>query len=111
VLYKTEGLGHNTGMAKKQPSRGRGLALLQDLKLLAKQLGILVREEKLLREVGYQVRGGSCQVRGQDIVFLDRDWPLSNRVEILLDELSRRQVAQEQVPPHLRQLLAGEVTP
>lgn len=96
-------------MAKKQPStRGRGAALLQDLKGVAKQLGIQVREEKLLREVGYQVRGGSCRVHGQDIVFLDRDWSLSDRVEVLVDELSRRQIAQEQVPPHLRRLLAGE---
>jgi len=87
------------------------MALLQELKTLAGQLGIRVREEKLLREVGYQVRGGGCRVHGQDMVFLDRDMPLSERVEILLDELSRREVDREMVPPSLRRLLGDEVAP
>jgi hypothetical protein len=92
-------------MAKKQPSVGKGTALLQELKTLAGQLGIRVREEKLLREVGYQVRGGSCRVHGQDIVFLDRDLPLSERVEILLDELSHRDLDKESLSPSLRRFL------
>jgi len=98
-------------MAKKQPSGGKGLALLQELKTLAGQLGIRVREEKLLREVGYQVRGGGCRVRGQDMVFLDRDLPLSERVEILLDELSRRELDKDRLSPSLRRFFGGEATP
>src|SRR5919109_4939372 len=98
-------LGHNTAMAKKQPSGGRGMVLLQELKTLAERLGIRVREEKLLREVGYQVRGGGCRVHGQEMVFLDRDLPLSERVEILLDELSRREVDRESLSPSLRRFL------
>jgi len=94
-----------SGMGKKQPSAGKGTALLQELKSLAGQLGIRVREEKLLREVGYQVRGGSCRVRGQDTVFLDRDLPLSERVELLLDELSRRELDKESLSPSLRRVL------
>jgi hypothetical protein len=95
-------------MAKKQQSGGREEALLQELKVLAGQLGIRVREEKLLREVGYQVRGGGCRVHGQEMVFLDRDLPLSERVEILLDELSRRELDKETLPPSLRRFLGGE---
>jgi hypothetical protein len=94
-------------MAKKQPSAGRGTALLQELKGVAERLGIRVREEKLLREVGYQVRGGGCRVRGQEMVFLDRDLPLAERVEILLDELSRREVNEDMLSPPLRRLLTG----
>jgi hypothetical protein len=96
-------------MRKKQPSAGKGTALLQELKTLAGQLGIRVREEKLLREVGYQVRGGSCRVRGQDTVFLDRDLPLSERVELLLDELSRRDLDKESLSPSLRRVLGAGV--
>lgn len=98
-------------MAKKQPSGGRRTALLQELKTLAERLGIRVREEKLLREVGYQVRGGGCRVHDQEIVFLDRDLPLSDRIEILLNELSRRQVHQDMLSPPLRRLLAGGASP
>jgi hypothetical protein len=92
-------------MAKKQPSAGKGMVLLQELKTLAGQLGIRVREEKLLREVGYQVRGGSCRVHGQETVFLDRDLPLSERVELLIDELSRRELDKESLSPSLRRFL------
>jgi len=92
-------------VAKKQSSAGKGTVLLQELKSLAGHLGIRVREEKLLREVGYQVRGGSCRVHGQEMVFLDRDLPLSDRVEILLDELSRRELDRETLSPCLRRFL------
>lgn len=98
-------------MAKKQPSGGKGIALLQELKTVAGQLGIRVREEKLLRDVGYQVRGGGCRVHGQEMVFLDRDLPLSERVEILLDELSRWELDKESLSPTLRRFLGGEAAP
>ncbi|MGE0679415.1 MAG: hypothetical protein AB7P69_00680 [Candidatus Binatia bacterium] len=94
-------------MAKKQTASGKGAALLEELKALAKQLGIRVREEKLLREVGYRVRGGSCRVHEQEMVFLDRDQPTSERIEILLDELTRRNVNTEQLSPSLRRLFSG----
>jgi hypothetical protein len=98
-------------MAKKQPSGGKGMALLQELKTVAGQLGIRVREEKLLRDVGYHVRGGGCRVHGQEMVFLDRDLPLSERVEILLDELSHRELDQESLSPTLRRFLGGGAAP
>jgi hypothetical protein len=98
-------------MAKKQSAGGKGAALLEELKALAKQLGIRVREEKLLREVGYRVRGGSCRVHDQDMVFLDRDQPPSERIEVLVDELLRRNVDREQLSPAVRRLLRGGATP
>jgi hypothetical protein len=98
-------------MAKKQPSAGRGAALLQELKGLAEQLGIRVREEKLLREVGYQVRGGGCRVNGQEIVFLDRDLPVPERVDILVDELSQKTLDKDTLSPALRRLLTGGASP
>jgi hypothetical protein len=98
-------------MAKKQPSAGRGAALLQELKGLAEQLGIRVREEKLLREVGYQVRGGGCRVNGQEMVFLDRDLPLPERVDILIDELLQRNLDTENLSPALRRVFTGGAVP
>lgn len=114
VLYKFLTLGQNRTMAKKQTagggrggSGGKGKALLGELKGVAEQLGIRVREEKLLREVGYQVRGGGCRVHDQDIVFLDRERPLAERIEVLLDELSQRNLNVETLSPSIRRLLEG----
>ena len=111
TLYKTHALGHNGGMAKKQPSKGKkgkiGF-LLQQLKNLAAQHGVRVREEKLLRGAGYRVRSGGCRVHGEDMVFLDRDMPVSERLELLLDELSQREIQSEDVSACLhRRLLRG----
>ncbi len=39
---------------------------------MARRSGVRVREETLLREVGYRVRSGSCRVRGEEVIFLDR---------------------------------------
>ena len=83
---------------------------MQELKGLAEQLGIRVREEKLLREVGYHVRGGSCRVNGQEMVFLDRDLPLPDRVDVLVDELLQRNLDTKHLSPVLRRALAGGAT-
>lgn len=95
-------------MPKKQPSRGKGGALLHELKTFAAQHGIRVREEKLLRGAGYRVRGGGCLVHGKDMIFLDRDMPLPERLELLLDELSQREINTEALSPPLRRMLGRE---
>lgn len=95
-------------MPNKRPSAGRGETLLQGLKGVATQLGIRVREEKLLREVGYHVRGGGCRVRGQEVVFLDRERPVSERIDVLLDEIARRNLDGVPLSTALRRLLIRE---
>ncbi len=117
MLYKFLGLGQNRDMAKKQTTGrgsrgggGKGKTLLGELKGVAEQLGIRVREEKLLREVGYRVRGGGCRVHDQDIVFLDRERRLAERIGVLLDELSQRNLNVETLSPSVRRLLAGSAS-
>jgi len=104
-LYNALTLGQNGAMPTKRLSVGRGESLLQGLKGVVTQLGIQVREEKLLREVGYRVRGGGCRVQGQEVVFLDRERPVSERIDILLDELAGKDLKDVPLPPPLRRLL------
>ena len=70
--------------------KNRNESLFQELIAAAKQLNIVVRTEKLLREVGYRVRSGRCRVKGQDLIIIDRDVPLADRVEFLASELHER---------------------
>jgi hypothetical protein len=83
-------------------------AILDELKGLATRVGLEVREEKLLREVGYQVRSGTCRVREQNLIFLDRELAPAARLEILLEELSRRDLGDVYVSPELRRMLGKE---
>jgi hypothetical protein len=85
----------------------RALLLLQRLKDLVERVGVTVREERLVREVGYHVRSGACRLHGQDVLLLDSGASLSDRVEALLDFLSRRDLDGVYVEPELRRLVLG----
>lgn len=83
----------------------RDEALWDELKQLAERLGLKVREEVLLREVGYRVRSGACRVRGKDVIFVDRHLGPGERVEVLLQALDGRDVERHYLSPVLRRLL------
>jgi hypothetical protein len=83
----------------------RDEALCEELKEVARRLGLQVREEILLREVGYRVRSGVCRVRGEDVIFLDRNLPPEERVQVLIDGLAERDVETVYLSPALRRLL------
>jgi hypothetical protein len=83
----------------------RDEALCEELKEVARRLGIEVREEVLLREVGYHVRSGGCRVRGADVIFLDRHLPPADRVHVLLNELAGRDFETVYLSPALRRLV------
>jgi hypothetical protein len=75
----------NVSMAQpknKQESR------LQELIVSARNLNIQVRTEKLLREAGYRPKSGSCRVKGQNLILIDRDARVSDQIEFLASELA-----------------------
>jgi hypothetical protein len=80
-------------------------ALCEELKELATRLGLRVREEILLREVGYRVRSGLCRVRGEDVLFLDRNLSPGERLEVLLGALGGMDIDSHYVSPALRHVL------
>lgn len=91
----------------------RGEDLCEELKTLAERLGLKVREEILLREVGYHPRSGMCRVHGEEVLFVDRSLPVSERITVLSDELKRRDLQGVYLAPALRRLLdaGGQATP
>lgn len=83
------------------------ITLLDELKQLATQLGFEVRQEKLLREVGYHVRSGSCRVHETNIILLDRTLPVEAQIDVLVSELSGRRLDDIYLSPQARKLLEG----
>ncbi len=88
-------------------------ALLEELKQAAQGLGYEVRLEKLLREVGYHVRSGSCRLRERRVILLDRALPLPAQIDVLLDELGGQPLDDTYLSPLARQLIerAGARSP
>jgi len=80
-------------------------ALCEELKEVARRLGVQVREEALLREVGYRVRSGACRVHGADVIFVDRALAPGERVQVLLDGIAGRDVETVYLSPALRRLI------
>jgi hypothetical protein len=78
--------------------KGKQEALLQELIAKAKQEHIEVRTERLLREVGYHARSGSCRIKGQDVIIIDRDVPTKDQIDFLAEELKTRESAREESP-------------
>ena len=81
------------------------LALVDELKQVAAALGFEVREEKLLREVGYRVRSGSCRVGAARVILLDRGLPPSAQIEVLVEELAACPLDNVYLSPAARGLL------
>jgi hypothetical protein len=91
--------------AKAQREAAAQQALLDELKAAAEKLGLQVREERLLREVGYRVRSGRCRLREDQILFLERGLPVSAQIDVLVDELAGRSLDDIYLSPAARALL------
>ncbi len=92
-------------VAKATGDTAAQLALLEELKAAAEKLGLQVREERLLREVGYRVRSGSCRVGDDEIIFLERGLPATAQIEVLVDELAGRPLENIYLSPAARELV------
>jgi hypothetical protein len=81
------------------------IALLDELKAAAEKVGLRVREEPLLREVGYRVRSGYCRLRDDEMLLLDRALPVSAQIDVLVDELAGRPLGDIYLSPVARGLV------
>lgn len=84
---------------------GRMLRLVDELAEAAKRVGIEVRREKIMREVGYRVRGGPCRLRDQDLIILDREQAPADQIEVLAEALRSRDLEQVYLSPAARRVL------
>lgn len=67
--------------------------LIEELRAAAEALGIRVRRERLLREVGYHVRSGFCRLDDQEMLLVDPDLPADVQVELLVGAIAGRDLS------------------
>jgi hypothetical protein len=82
-------------------------AMVEELVRVARELGFDVRDEELLREVGYRPRSGRCRVGERDVILLDRKLSGPERVEVLCTALADRDLEQVFLSPALRAMVGG----
>jgi hypothetical protein len=91
----------------KRPSAraARLAALIAELENAVETVGIRVRRERLMREVGYHARSGLCRVEGEEILFVDHDLTPDDEIELLALTLSGRDLGAVEMSPEARRLL------
>jgi hypothetical protein len=92
-------------MKRKEPPEVE--ATLEELRRAARELGLEVREEEIMREVGYRAHSGICRVGERTVVVLDRRLPGRDRIEILCAALAGRDLEGVFLSPALRARLAA----
>ena len=83
----------------------RLLGLIDELAEAATRLGLEVRREKLLREVGYRARGGACRLRQKNLVILDREQPAAEQIEVLAEAMRGRNLEEVYLSPAARRIV------
>jgi hypothetical protein len=88
-----------------EQKEARAEQVLDELVAAAERVGIKVRREKLLREVGYRARGGSCRLRDDNLVIIDRDLPPHEQLDILAEALRGRDLEAVYLSPAARRII------
>jgi hypothetical protein len=83
--------------------------MMEELKSAARTLGFDVREEELMREVGYRARSGACRVGSMRVILLDRRGSPDDHVEVLCAALRDQDLERVFLSPALRARLARRV--
>jgi hypothetical protein len=83
----------------------RTIKLVDELCEAAERVGLVVRREKILREIGYRARGGACRLREKDLVIIDRDMAPAEQLEVLADALRSRDLESLYLSPAARQVV------
>jgi hypothetical protein len=79
--------------------------LVDELSEAATRMGLEVRREKILREVGYRARGGACRFRERNLIILDREMAPAEQAEILAEALRGRDLEALYLSPAARRLV------
>ncbi len=96
-------------MNKVPVAKGQRLAeVLEELVAAAERCGIEVRREKLLREIGYRARSGSCRVKEKNLVILDRDQAPAEQLEVLAEALRERDLETLYLSPAARRMVENQ---
>jgi len=83
-------------------------SMVDELAEAAERIGLKVRCERLLREIGYRARGGACRLREKDLVIIDSAQPPAEQLEVLLEALRTRDLESLYLSPAARRLLQNQ---
>jgi hypothetical protein len=90
-----------TGSGRKE-DRLRDEQIMKALEEVAERLSVQVHYEEM-KAFEFRVEDGSCRVKGEPSIFIDRKRPLKEKISILARELQKFDLEDIYVPPLLRE--------
>jgi hypothetical protein len=86
-------------------SEARMMRIVDELAEAAQRVGLEVRREKIMREIGYRTRGGACRLRDKNLVIIDRDQPAAEQLEVIAEALRSRDLESLYLSPAARRVV------
>ena len=86
-------------------SEGRMMRIVDELAEAAQRVGLEVRREKIMREIGYRTRGGACRLRDKNLLIIDRDQPATEQLEVIAEALRSRDLESLYLSPAARRVV------
>lgn len=86
----------------KTEERLRDEEIMKALEEVAERLSVQVHFEEM-KAFEFRVQDGSCTVKGEPSIFIDRKRPLKEKISILARELKKFDLEDIYVPPLLRE--------
>ncbi|HLX38403.1 MAG TPA: hypothetical protein VKR29_11400 [Candidatus Binataceae bacterium] len=93
-----------------EQANSRTERVLDELIEAAERVGLRVRRERIMREVGYRARGGVCRLHNDDMVIIDRDQAPHEQLEIVAEALKGRDLEAVYLSPEARKILQAGPT-
>ena len=93
----------------KKEDRLRDEQIMKALEEVAERLSVHVHYEEM-KAFEFRVEDGSCRVKGEPSIYIDRKRPLKEKISVLARELQKFDLEDIYVPPLLREkiLMADE---
>jgi hypothetical protein len=86
----------------KKEDRLRDEEIMKALEEVAERLSVHIHYEEM-KAFEFRVEDGSCRVKGEPSIFIDRKRPLKEKISILTRELKKFDLEDIYVPPLLRE--------
>ena len=86
----------------KKEDRLRDEEIMKALEELAERLSVRIHYEEM-KAFEFRVEDGSCRVKGEPSIFIDRKRPLKEKISILARELQKFDLEDVYIPPLLRE--------
>jgi len=81
------------------------MRIVDELAEAARRVGLEVRREKIMREIGYRTRGGACRLRDKNLLIVDPDQPAGEQLEVIAEALRSRDLESLYLSPAARRVV------